>query len=177
MPGRKHFKEPSHEPPSEVTVSALNPMRKRGGVIYGMTPEGLAKEVHQLYCPLRFRVRQTDEHRADDLVLAKVILGNIEHSDSEIQPSPIGEFVIAEGDHGAIGRARQEAEILQANADAFYKGGKYHRRVVELLRMLDAAVEVQRRPCNHAGIGKPGCITCDPAIRDALGVGYGNLQS
>ncbi|HYI66361.1 MAG TPA: hypothetical protein VEW95_05520 [Candidatus Limnocylindrales bacterium] len=47
----------------------------------------------------------------------------------------------------------------------------WHRRVVELLSLLSDASKVQREPCNHIGIGRPGCLTCDPRVREALGVG------
>lgn len=51
------------------------------------------------------------------------------------------------------------------------KGGVWHRRTVELLSLLSDATKVQRDPCDHVGSGHPGCITCDPRIRDAIGVG------
>lgn len=46
----------------------------------------------------------------------------------------------------------------------------------EALALLDDALNVQRTPCDHSGIGKPGCVLCDPrtyrlamaALRDAL---------
>lgn len=37
-----------------------------------------------------------------------------------------------------------------------------------LSSLLRAALELQREPCRHIGIGKPGCITCDPNVRDVL---------
>ena len=50
-----------------------------------------------------------------------------------------------------------------------FKYGQFHRRAVELTSLLADAAEVQRTGCNHAGIGRPGCVVCDPRVRDALG--------
>ena len=63
-------------------------------------------------------------------------------------------------------------EILdELEADTRYTGGPWHRRTVELLELLSAATKVQREPCDHAGIGRPGCVTCDLRIRETLGIG------
>jgi hypothetical protein len=34
----------------------------------------------------------------------------------------------------------------------------------EALALLDDALTVQRFPCDHRGIGKPGCVICDPRV-------------
>ena len=49
-----------------------------------------------------------------------------------------------------------------------YKYGEFHKRSVELMSLLSDAVEVQRNGCRHSGIGRPGCVVCDPRIRDAI---------
>lgn len=66
---------------------------------------------------------------------------------------------------------------MSAMGDDFYKGGAWHRRTVELLGLLNDAVKVQRTPCNHRGIGRPGCVTCDPRIYNTLGVGQSAAPS
>ncbi len=59
--------------------------------------------------------------------------------------------------------------------DPFCKGGKWYCRTVELTSLLVDATRVQREPCDHEGIGRPGCVTCDPRIRDAIGAGSARL--
>lgn len=44
----------------------------------------------------------------------------------------------------------------------------WHARAVELIGLLSSAVRLQREPCLHLGIGRPGCGACDPRVRDAL---------
>jgi hypothetical protein len=34
----------------------------------------------------------------------------------------------------------------------------------EALALLADSLDVQRHPCNHAGIGRPGCVICDPRV-------------
>lgn len=64
---------------------------------------------------------------------------------------------------------RFDGSIEVPSRDPFYKGGPWH--TVELLALLNDATKVQRTPCDHAEIGKPGCVICDPRIREALGFG------
>jgi hypothetical protein len=35
----------------------------------------------------------------------------------------------------------------------------------EARALLSDALDRQRRPCTHEGIGLPGCATCDPRVR------------
>ena len=68
-----------------------------------------------------------------------------------------------------------DAAPRRARPDRFadpFKHGLWHRRTVELLQLLSDATKVQRSPCHHTGIGKPGCVICDPRVRDAIGVGH-----
>lgn len=43
-----------------------------------------------------------------------------------------------------------------------------NERTDEALSLLRDAIAVQRKPCDHSGIGKPGCCTCDPRIAAVL---------
>ena len=88
-----------------------------------------------------------DETKEHDRVWARRAIARLQAAGFEIRQAPTGE-------------------------DARYSGGRWHRRTVELLNLLVDATKVQREPCDHAGIGRPGCVTCDPRIRETLGTGY-----
>lgn len=66
----------------------------------------------------------------------------------------------------SVEAARTVAATLLGEAVVLCGEGREEASLRDLGALLREALDRQVRPCDHTGIGLPGCRTCDPRVRD-----------